>query len=150
MAGKTDAFELDFLKLIFNGTPIANIADNAATAPITNLYLSLHTADPTDAAAGQSTNEISYTGYARVALTRDTSSTGWTCATVGGVSSAKPNSTISFGLCTAGSGTATYAGIGTGSSGAGKLLYVGQITPGIVVGSGVTPQFTTQTYISED
>lgn len=42
MAGKTDVFENDLLKLIFNGTAIANLADNAA--PLNNLYLTLHTA----------------------------------------------------------------------------------------------------------
>ena len=36
MAGKTDVFENDFLKLLFQGTAIANIADNAASAPLTN------------------------------------------------------------------------------------------------------------------
>lgn len=42
---KSITFDNDFLKLIFNATAIANIADNAATAPLTNIYLSLHTAD---------------------------------------------------------------------------------------------------------
>ena len=31
MAGKTDVFENDILKLIFNAVAIANFADNAAT-----------------------------------------------------------------------------------------------------------------------
>jgi hypothetical protein len=35
------------LKLIFNATAWANFADNAATAPLTNLYMGLHTNDPT-------------------------------------------------------------------------------------------------------
>lgn len=47
-AGKGDTFENDVLKLIFNGTAIANLADNAASSPLTNLEVSLHTADPTD------------------------------------------------------------------------------------------------------
>jgi len=36
MAGKSTAFANELLKLIFNGTSIANIADNAASSPITN------------------------------------------------------------------------------------------------------------------
>ena len=66
MAGKSSNFANELLKLIFNGTPIANIADNAASSPITNWELSLHTALPT---SGQNHNEVTYTGYARVAVT---------------------------------------------------------------------------------
>lgn len=149
MAGKTDVFELDTLKLIFNGTAIANIADNAAASPLTNLYLSLHTADPTDAAAsGQSTNETTYTGYARVAVAR--TSGGWTCSTTGGVSTAVPTANISFGQCTAGTATITHVGIGTSASGAGKLLFSGALSPAIAVSSGVVPQITTASTITED
>ena len=36
----------NLLKLLFNATAWAGIADNAASSPYTNLYLSLHTADP--------------------------------------------------------------------------------------------------------
>ena len=54
---------------------IANLADNAASSPLTNLYVALHTADPGESGT-QSTNEISYTSYARVAVAR--SSAGWT------------------------------------------------------------------------
>lgn len=149
MAGKTDVFELDFLKLLFNGTPIANIADNAASSPITNLYLSLHTADPTDAAAsGQSTNETTYTGYARAVVARTTG--GWTCSTAAGVTTAVPVANISFGQCTAGTATITHVGIGTASSGAGKLLFTGSLSPSIAVAVGVVPQITTASTITED
>ena len=46
---KGDTFESDLLKLIFNATAIANIADNAASSPLTNLFVPLHTADPGEA-----------------------------------------------------------------------------------------------------
>lgn len=72
---KGNTFENDFLKLVFNATAIANIADNAATSPLTNLYVSLHTADPGEA-GDQTTSEITYTSYARVAVAR--TSGGWT------------------------------------------------------------------------
>lgn len=149
MAGKTDVFENDFLKLIFNGTAIANIADNAASSPLTNLYVSLHTADPTDAAAsGQSTNETTYTGYARAAVER--TSGGWTISTASGVTKAVPVANITFGQCTAGSASVTHVGIGTASSGTGKLLFSGSLTPAISVAVGVVPQITTASTITED
>ena len=145
MAGKTDVFENDILKLIFNGAAIANIADNAAAAPLTNLYLSLHTADPTDAAAsGQATNETTYTGYARVAVAR--TSGGWTVTG----NSVSPVANISFPQCTGGTATITHVGIGTVSSGAGKLLYAGAMTPSIAIAIGVVPQITTASTITED
>jgi hypothetical protein len=149
MAGKTDVFELDIVKLIFNGTAIANIADNAASSPLTNLYVSLHTADPTDAAAsGQTTNETTYTGYARVAIARTTG--GWTCATNTGVTTVVPVANITFGTCSAGTATITHVGIGTLTSGVGKLLFSGSLSPAIAVSSGVVPQITTASTITED
>lgn len=145
MAGKTDVFENDFLKLIFQGTAIANIADNAASSPLTNLYMSLHTADPTDAAAsGQSTNETTYTSYARVAVAR--TSGGWTIT--GNV--VTPTANISFPQCTGGTATITHVGIGTLTSGTGKLLFTGTLSPSISVSSGVVPQITTASTITED
>src|SRR4051794_26930841 len=68
---KGDTFENDLLKLIFNATAIANIADNAAASPLTNLYVSLHTADPGEGGS-QTTSECNYTGYARQAVARTT------------------------------------------------------------------------------
>lgn len=122
MPGKSDAFELNLLKLIFNGTGITGLADNTATSPLTNLYVSLHSADPTDAGT-QSSNEVTYTSYARVAVPRTTG--GWTAAQVSGVTSVTPATTISFPAGTGGSGQAMFFGIGTASSGAGSLLYAG-------------------------
>lgn len=145
MAGKTDVFENDIQKLIFWGTAIPNIADNAASSPITALYLSLHTSDPTDAAAsGQTTNETAYTGYARVSLNRN--SGAW--AITG--NSVSPVANIEFGECTAGTASITHVGIGTAASGTGKLLYVGAITPAITVAVGSIPRLTTASTLTED
>lgn len=141
---KGDTFENDLLKLIFQATAIANIADNAAASPLTSLYVSLHTADPGEA-GNQGTNEISYTGYSRVAVTR--SSGGWTVTG----NSVSPAATITFGAMSGGTGgTATHAGVGTASSGTGKLLYKGALTPTISVTTGVTPQIGTSSTITED
>jgi len=51
MAGFSDTFENDVCKLIFNAVAIGNIADNAASSPLTNLWCALHTADPADPVA---------------------------------------------------------------------------------------------------
>ena len=140
---KSDTFENDLLKLIFNGTAIANLADNAASAPNTSLYVSLHTADPGEA-GNQTTNEISYTSYARVAVAR--TSGGFTVT----ANSVSPAANIDFPAATGGTGTVTYFAIGTASSGTGKILYSGTVPPNIPVSSGVTPRLTTSTAITED
>src|SRR6266404_9681241 len=133
---KGNTFENDWLKLIFNGTAIANIADNAASSPLTNLYLSLHTADPGEAGS-QTTSECAYTSYARVAVARN--SGGWVVTG----STVSPASTIIFPTCTGGIETATFAAIGTASSGTGKILYSGAIFPTIPISNGVPPELPT-------
>ena len=140
---KGATFSNDLLKLIFNATAIANIADNAASSPLASLYAALHTADP-GAGGSQTTSEIAYTSYARVAVARTTG--GWSAATAGATS---PVANIDFPTGTGGSGTATHFSIGTASTGAGKILYSGTVTPNIVTGNGVTPRLTTATTISE-
>lgn len=140
---KGDTFENDLLKLIFNATAIANIADNAASSPATNLYVSLHTADPGESGS-QTTSEATYTSYARVAVARTSGGFTVTAASV------SPVATIAFPAGTGGSGTVTYFGIGTASSGTGKLLYSGTVTPNIVTGNGITPQLTTASTVTED
>jgi hypothetical protein len=132
MGAKQATFCIDVLKLIFNGTAIANLADNAASAPNTNLYCSLHTADPTS--GNQSTSETPYTGYARVAVSRST--TGWTAA--------NPTlnvAAINFNTCTNTGSTIGWVGIGTTNSGTGKLLYSGSLTTQLYVTNGVMPSF---------
>lgn len=140
---KGNTWENDLLLLTFNATAIANIADNASASPLTNLYVSLHTADPGEA-GDQTTNEATYTSYARVAVAR--TSGGWT---VSG-NSVSPVSNINFPAGTGGSGTVTHFAVGTAASGTGKILYSGTVTPNIVTGSGVTPVLTTATAITED
>lgn len=140
---KSDTFENDLLKLIFNATAIANIADNAATSPLTNLYVALHTADPGETGT-QSTSETSYTGYGRVAVAR--TSGGWTVTG----SSVSPAANITFGAWTAGAGTITHWSVGVASSGATKILYSGPVTPNIVLGTGVVPTLGTGSTVTED
>lgn len=142
MAGKGNTWSQNLLKLLFQATAIANIADNAATSPLTNLYVSLHTADP-GATGNQTTNETSYTSYARVAVVR--TSSGWSISG----QSISPVATVSFPACTGGTATITHFGVGTATSGTGILLYSGTVSPNIAVATGITPQLTTASTVTE-
>ena len=141
---KSNVFENDLLKLIFNATPIAGLADNAASSPVTSLFLALHTADPGEA-GGQTTSEISYTGYTRLAVLRTTG--GWTVTG----NSVSPVADVIFPEMTGGTGgAATHASIGTLVSGAGKILYKGALTPTITVALAVSPLIKNTSTITED
>ena len=140
---KSNALENALLLLLFNATTFANVAINATASPITDVYASLHTADPGEA-GDQTTSETTYTSYARVAVVR--TSSGWTIT----ANSVSPVSSISFPAGTGGSGTVTFFGTGKSSGGAGVLWYSGTVTPNIVTGNGVTPILTTGTAITED
>ena len=141
---KSNVFENDLLKLIFNATPIAGLADNAASSPVTSLFLALHTGDPGED-GDQTTSEISYTGYTRLAVLR--TGAGWTVT----ANSVSPVSDVLFPEMTGGAGgTATHASIGTLVSGAGKVLYKGALTPAITVALGVAPRIKNTSAITED
>ncbi len=144
---KANAYEADILKLLLNATAIANVADNAASSPLTNLYVAFHTADPGET-GDQTTSEIAYTGYARVAVARTTG--GWAISGTN-PTVASPVAAITFGVMTAGAGgTVTHFSVGSLSTGAGRIFYSGTVTPNIVVTSGVTPSLTTASTIAED
>lgn len=141
---KTTQWANDLIALVFHGDAIANIADNAASAPITSLYLSLHTAEP-GVDGDQSTDECAYTSYARAEVGR--SSGDWDI-----VDNAVALAAVqTFPECTgvADNEVATHAGIGTASSGAGKLLWYGAISPNISISNGIAPQLGTGTVLTE-
>ena len=140
---KSNAWENDILGILFNATALANVFDNASSSPITALFVSLHTADPGEA-GDQTTNECAYGSYGRVSVNRN--SGGWTITG----NSVSPTATISFPACTSGTETATHFGVGKSTSGAGRLFYSGTITPNISISTGVTPQLTTSSTITED
>lgn len=129
--------ENGLLELILNNVNLALIGDATGlrgSSAAGNLYLSLHSADPGEAGA-QNTSEAAYTSYARVALARDGTKWTVTANSAAGVQS-------SFPAGTGGGETCTHWGVGTDSSGAGKLLFSGAITPNITTGNGVTPRVT--------
>lgn len=137
-SGIADTFEADLVKLIFQAAAIANLADNASSSPLTVLEYSLHTSDVGEAGS-QTTNEIAYTSYARVAVGRDGTNHTVTA------NSASPTANVDFPAGTGGSGTATDFAVGTAHTSTGKVLFYGDISPSIVCGDGVTPRLTTAT-----
>lgn len=143
---KANDFENDLLLLLFQNANIANLGDATGVRGSTaagSLFISLHTADPGEAGT-QSTNEISYTGYARVGLAR----TSGNFTVSGNAVSFAAN--VDFGACTGGSGTATHFGIGMASSGSTRLMYKGALSPTIAVSSGVTPRINAGQFVTED
>lgn len=135
---KSDAWENGLLLLIFNGTAFTGIAQNHATP--SDLFISLHTADPGEAGT-LATNEISYTGYARKQLTRTSGNFTVSGDTVTLAANQDfPTSTGGTG------GTVAFWGIGNSS---GTLLYKGAVSPTIAVSNGVTPRLNSGTLITE-
>lgn len=144
---KSNAFENELLLLIFNNIDIANIGDAAGlqnSAAAGSLYLVLHTADPGEAGSA-TTNEISYTGYARKAVVR--SSAGFT---VSG-SSVTLTADQDFPKMTAGTGgLVTHFSVVKEPTGPSVILYSGTTDPDITVAAGVTPRLETGTTITEE
>lgn len=134
----SNAFETELLDLIFNNAAIANIGDVGGLQPSAtagSLYVSLHSADPGEAGT-QTTNEVAYTNYDRVAVVRTAG--GWT---VSG-NTASNTALIQFPQCGASGATATYVGIGTVAyPTAGVLLYSGQLGSSLTIANLITPQF---------
>lgn len=124
---KANATEADIIAYVFNATALPWASD-------TNYYLALHSADPGEG-GDQSTNEVAYTGYARVAVTRNGS--GWTCA----ANQAANTALLQFPTCTGGSATATHISIGRLAGGVGQVLYKGALTSPLAISNNITPQF---------
>lgn len=133
----SNASETNLLLLLFNNHAWANIGDAAGVQPSAtagSFYVALHTADPGDA-GNQSTNEVAYTGYSRVAVAR--SAGGFT---VSG-SNVSNTATVQFGECTAGEDDAAYFSVGLAASGAGDILYSGALSAIRNISGGITPLF---------
>src|SRR5690606_5619322 len=128
-----NTFENDLAKLIFQATGIGNIADNASSAPLTNLYVSLHTDDPGEA-GDQETNEADYGDYARVGVAR--SGSGWTVSTNTTTNAAE----VACPVCASGNNAITHCAIGPGSAGGGKILGKGARAGSLNVSAGITPK----------
>lgn len=123
----SNAAETAVLNQIFKGTALPWNAN-------TDLWLALHTADPGEAGTA-TTSEASYTGYARVALTRASD------ITVSGATVSNTN-LEQFPVCSGGSSTCTYVSIVDTSSGAGNIIVSGALNSSVSVASGIQPQFS--------
>lgn len=133
----TNAAETAFITLLFKNTAWANIGDAGGLLPSVgagSFYISLHTADPGET-GNQTTSEVAYTTYARVAVAR--SAGGFT---VSG-DTVSNTAEVAFPDCTAGSATAAWFGIGTDASGAGNLIASGALTAPLAISVGITPKF---------
>ena len=108
------------------------------------LYLSLHSG-AVGLGGYQTTNEISYTGYARVALTRSSSG----AFSVAASGSSSNNSLVQFGNCTGGSLpiTVTNVSLGENASGTGTVLATGALSSSLIVNTNIQPQFANGTLV---
>tara|TARA_R100000734_G_C3305817_1_gene96307 strand:- start:534 stop:977 length:444 start_codon:yes stop_codon:yes gene_type:complete len=127
--------ELALLNHIFGNNANAGNSATSFTAPADNaIYVSLHTADPTDAGTGA---EISGAGYTR---SNASNSLTWTVAQASGTTTAKNDQAIAFPQATADySAQVTHIGIWDAAS-SGNLLFHGGLTVAKTVTQGDTFQ----------
>lgn len=132
---KSNTLENQVIALLFNGTalPWANA----------NLFVALHTADPGEA-GDQTTSEATYTGYARVSVSRD--GAGWTVAG----NQASNTAEITFPECTGGANTITHFSVGLVVSGASQILYKGALTASLAISNLITPRFPVGSLICQE
>lgn len=146
---KSAAYQQEILGLLLNGVGISGVADNTATAPLADLYVALHTVDP-GPSGDQTTGEVSYTGYARVAISRSSVSPAWTISG-DAPAVASLNNLVAFGSMTGGTGgVVSHFSIGSAQTGAGEIFYYGTISPTITVTNGVIPQLAAGSAVTEN
>jgi|SRR5579863_1641762 len=132
MASFASGTQSSILQLLFQAVTWTSIAQNTSVSPATNLYISLHNADPGEN-GNQGTNETVYSSYARVAVVR--TNTGFT---VSGTAPAIATNAaaVNFSQCGVTGDTITHFGVGLAASGTGTLIGSGP------VGSGPALEFT--------
>lgn len=140
---KSNVTENDLVKFYANNVAMPNYG--------TNLYIHLHTADPSESGTS-STNQATYTGYARVTTLRD--NTAWTICDTDGTpnpngSCFKNELEVTFPECTgvADDEIMTHASICTNS---GQIIYSGALTAGIRITNLITPRFPIGTMIFKE
>ncbi len=136
MPKSTDACNR-ILNLMYSATAWATVADNAASTPLTDVQVGLHTGLLTAANNDQSQNEVAYTNYLREAVAR---STGWTAASGGAVKNAALLQFNQSGLV---GDTLHTVSTGTTASGATPVWHYGALNSPITIGASasITPQF---------
>lgn len=124
----------NILALYYNATAIANIADNAASSPITNIKVRLATASYSASDNG-SANEATYTNYAAQDVARTT--LGWSAPSAGATANA---AAIEFPQCGASGNTITSAAT-TKGAGASDIFHYGDLNSSIAVSNQIQPRF---------
>lgn len=136
----SNVLETNLLKLILQNIACSDIGDAAGLQPSGApgvVEVSLHTADPGEI-GDQTTNECTYTGYARVPVVRSVAL--WDVTLDVGSNLAA----VVFGACTVGVETATHWRIGADHAGAGHVHFTGAISSpvgGLAISPGITPSF---------
>lgn len=125
------------LNLIYRAAAWADMAENDSSAPATSLDIALHTAAP--ATSAQTSNEATYTSYARVAVAR--SGVGWDAAAGGSLDNA---ALIQFVECSGGANVITHVSVGV----AGTIIHYGALSASRSVSDGIQPQFAAGALIS--
>lgn len=124
------------LGLMYRAAAWANVADNAASAPLTQVHLGLHSATLTAATGLQNENEVAYTNYARKATSR--SATDWGAPSGGQIA----NATLQqFPACGVTGASAHTVSTGIASSGATAAWHYGALNSVLAIANGITPQF---------
>jgi hypothetical protein len=124
----------NILALLYNATAWANIADNAAASPITQIKMRLATASYTGASTGAS-NETAYTNYVAQDVPRSVA--GWTAPSGGATDNA---AAVEFPQCGVTGATITSACTSKGA-GASDIFHYGDLNASIAVSNQIQPRF---------
>lgn len=91
------------------------------------------------------TNELTYTGYVRFAVTRSAGG----AFTAAAAAASSNNGLINLGLCTGGTlpETMTHVSIVDSASGAGNVIYTGALASSLVININTKPEFDIGTLV---
>jgi hypothetical protein len=123
------------LALIYNATAWANVADNAASSPLTNIAMALATASYS-ASSTLASNEATYTNYGRVNVARTTS--GWSAPSAGATENV---AAVEFAQCGVTGNTLTSAAAGKTGGGSAEIFHYGDLNASIAVSNQIQPRF---------
>ncbi len=126
---KSDAYEADILR-----ASVGLATTVLSTTPLTNIWMALYTAAPSDTGGG---TEVTGGSYARVNVA---GSSFWTAVSGTSPTQIANTAAINFPTATADWGTVTHMGLLTASSG-GTLLRWAALTASKVVQNGDTLSF---------
>lgn len=132
---KSTASSNSILALIYNATPWANIADNAASSPTTLIFLSLATASYGVSSTMSSNEATGYTNYVRQSTPRSTS--GWTAPASGSISNV---AAVEYPQCGVTGATITSCAAGK-ATGASEVFHYGDLNAPLAVSNLIQPRF---------